>query len=192
MASPSEAPTPRMVTSGGRSGRAIISIISVERAEVFGLIRRMHGIGLFVLREGSCLRLSRCGRSGCRLCRQRLFAHICSGLYRASKRSPTRGRSPVPESGSLGSVRGARQRASLVRCGLFGEDNISSSSKESGEPYASLRSKSLCGRYGPASPSSAVHAGRYPGTRLAADPVYKVARRGALPCSSPEMVARSE
>ena len=115
MASPSEAPTPRMVTSGGRSGRAIISIISVERAEVFGLIRRMHGIGLFVLREGSCLRLSRCGRSGCRLCRQRLFAHICSGLYRASKRSPTRGRSPVPESGSLGSVRGARQRASLPR-----------------------------------------------------------------------------
>ena len=77
-------------------------------------------------------------------------------------------------------------------CGLFGEDNISSSSKESGEPHASLRSKNLCGRYGPASPSSAVHAGRYPGTRLAADPVYKVARRGALPCSSPEMVAKSE
>src|SRR6476646_4508425 len=73
---------------------------------------------------------------------------------------------------------GAQQRASLVRCGLFGEDNISSSSKESGEPHASLRSKNLCGRYGPASPSSAVHAGRYPGTRLAADPVYKVARRG--------------
>ena len=80
----------------------------------------------------------------------------------------------------------------LVRCGLFGEDNISPSSKESGEPHASLRSNNLCGRYGPASPSSAVHAGRYPGTRLAADPVYKVARRGALPCSSPEMVAKSE
>jgi hypothetical protein len=87
---------------------------------------------------------------------------------------------------------GASREASLVRCGLFGEDNISSSSKESGEPHASLRSKNLCGRYGPASSSSAVHAGRYPGTRLAADPVYKVARRGALPCSSPEMVAKSE
>ena len=85
-----------------------------------------------------------------------------------------------------------QQWASLVRCGLFGEDNISSSSKESGEPHASLRSKNLCGRYGPASPSSAVHAGRYPGTRDTADPVYKVARRGALPCSTPEMVARSE
>jgi hypothetical protein len=81
---------------------------------------------------------------------------------------------------------------SLVRCGLFGEDNIWSSSKESGEPHASLWSMNLCGRYGPASPSSAVHAGRYPGTRHAADPAYKVARRGALLCSSPEMVARSE
>ena len=99
----------------------------------------------------------------------------------------------MPEVGLARICAGGAQRwASLVRCGLFGEDNISSSSKESGEPHASLRSKNLCGRYGPASPSSAVHAGRYPGTRLAADPVYKVARRGALPCSTPEMVARSE
>ena len=44
----------------------------------------------------------------------------------------------------------------------------------------SLWSKNLCGRYGPASPSSAVHAERYPGTRQAADPAYKVVRRGAL------------
>jgi hypothetical protein len=49
------------------------------------------------------------------------------------------------------------------------------SSKEGGEPHAPLWSKNLCGRYGPASPSSAVHAVRYPGTRQAADPAYKVA-----------------
>jgi hypothetical protein len=66
------------------------------------------------------------------------------------------------------------------------------SSKESGESYGSLWSTNLCGRLGPASPSSAVHAGRYPGTRQAADPAYKVARRGALLCPSSIMVARSE
>src|SRR5208283_403045 len=70
-------------------------------------------------------------------------------------------------------------------------DNISPSSKESGEPHAPLWSKNPWDRYGPASPSSAVHAERYPGTRQTADPVYKVVRRGALPCSSPEMVAVS-
>ena len=70
--------------------------------------------------------------------------------------------------------------------------DISPSSKESGEPHASLWSKNLCGRYGPASPSSAVHAVRYPGTRQAADPAYKVVRRGVLLCPSPQMVARSE
>jgi hypothetical protein len=35
-------------------------------------------------------------------------------------------------------------RPFLVRCGLFGEDNISSSSKESGEPHASLRECDRC------------------------------------------------
>ena len=72
---------------------------------------------------------------------------------------------------------------------LVGND-ISPSSKESGEPHASLRSTNLCGRYGPAFPNSAIQAGRYPGTRPAADPVYKVARRGALPCSPAMMVAK--
>ena len=38
---------------------------------------------------------------------------------------------------------------------------------------------SLCGRLGPVFPSSAVQAGRYPGTRMSVDPVYKVARSGA-------------
>ena len=75
---------------------------------------------------------------------------------------------------------------------VFNEGNILLSSKESGEPHASLRSKNLCGRYGLASPSSAVYAGRYPGTRPVADPVNKVAKRGALPCTSLEMVETSE
>src|SRR6266851_3227876 len=85
---------------------------------------------------------------------------------------------------------GARRRSSLVRCGLIGANNISLISKESGEPQASLRSTNLCGRFGPASPSSAFHAERYPGTRHAADPAYKVVRRGALPYSSTIMVAK--
>jgi transposase len=90
-----------------------------------------------------------------------------------------------------GSVRGARGNACpLYVAACSGDDDISPSSKESGEPHASLRSTNLCGRYGPASPSSAVHAERYPGTRHAADPAYKVARRGALPCSSTILVAR--
>src|SRR6478752_10853349 len=38
---------------------------------------------------------------------------------------------------------------------------------------------SLCGRLGPVFPSSAVQTGRYPGTRMSVDPVYKVARSGA-------------
>jgi len=59
-------------------------------------------------------------------------------------------------------------------------NDISLSSRESGEPHVSLWSTNLCGRYGPASPSSAVDAERYPGTRYAADPAYKVVRRGAL------------
>src|SRR5208283_1059097 len=104
--------------------------------------------------------------------------------------SNTRGGSRMPESGSSGSVRGAlRNERPLYVATCPAGDDISLSSKESGEPHASLRSTNLCGRFGPASPSSAVHAGRYPGTRRAADPAYKVARRGALPCSSTIMVA---
>src|SRR6478672_4506595 len=38
---------------------------------------------------------------------------------------------------------------------------------------------SLCGRLGPVFLSSAVQTGRYPGTRMSVDPVYKVARSGA-------------
>src|SRR5271165_5734426 len=49
---------------------------------------------------------------------------------------------------------------------------------------------SRCGRFSPASPSSAVHAERYPGTRHAVDPAYKVVRRGALPNSSTIMLAK--
>jgi hypothetical protein len=51
MATPIEASTPRIVTPGARSGRATASIISVERAEVFGFIRRMQVIVLFMLFE---------------------------------------------------------------------------------------------------------------------------------------------
>jgi hypothetical protein len=82
----------------------------------------------------------------------------------------------MPELGSSGSVRGAASNGRplyVAACSV--SNDISSISKESGEPHASLWSKSLCGRYGPAFPSSAVHAGRYPGTRRAADPAYKVA-----------------
>src|SRR5258708_30780125 len=97
------------------------------------------------------------------------------------------------ESGPSGSVRGVLQQwASLVRCGLIGGERYLAISKESGEPQASLRSTNLCGRFGPASPSSAVHSERYPGTRHAADPVYKVVRRGALAYSSAIMVAKNE
>ena len=97
------------------------------------------------------------------------------------------------ESRPLGSVRGARSDVRpLYVAACSAGDDISLSSKESGEPHASLWSKNLCGRYGPASPSSAVHAERYPGTRHAADPAYKVARRGALLCPSSIMVASSE
>jgi transposase len=96
----------------------------------------------------------------------------------------------VRESRLQGSVRGAPSNGRpLYVATCPAGDDISLSSKESGEPHASLRSTNLCGRFGPASPSSAVHAGRYPGTRRAADPAYKVARRGALPCSSTIMVA---
>ncbi len=84
--------------------------------------------------------------------------------------------------------------ATVVPCTLRLDrraNNISLISKESGEPQASLWSTNLCGRFGPASPSSAVHAERYPGTRHAADPAYKVVRRrGALPYSSTIMVAK--
>src|SRR5205814_9121355 len=38
---------------------------------------------------------------------------------------------------------------------------------------------SLCGRLGPVFPSSAVQTGRYPGTPMSVDTVYKVARSGA-------------
>ena len=95
------------------------------------------------------------------------------------------------ETRTSGSVRGAPSNGRpLYVAACSARHNISPSSKESGEPHASLRSTNLCGRYGPASPSSAVHAERYPGTRHAADPAYKVARRGALPCSSTIMVAK--
>ena len=63
----------------------------------------------------------------------------------------------MPESGSLGSVRGASGNGRplyVAACSV--SNDISSISKESGEPHASLWSKSLCGRYGPAFPSSAV------------------------------------
>src|SRR5208283_1098793 len=97
----------------------------------------------------------------------------------------------MPESGSSGSVRGAlRNERPLYVATCPAGDDISLSSKESGEPHASLRSTNQCGRFGPASPSSAVHAERYPGTRHAADPAYKVVRRGALPYSSTIMVAK--
>jgi hypothetical protein len=94
--------------------------------------------------------------------------------------------------GGMPVLAGVCAQSTLYVAACLAGDNISSSSKESGEPHASLRSTNPCGRYGPASPSSAVHAERYPGTRQAADPAYKVARRGALPCSSSELVARSE
>jgi hypothetical protein len=99
----------------------------------------------------------------------------------------------VPESGPLGSVRGDRGNpVPLYVAACSAGNDILPSSKESGEPHASLWSKNLCGRYGPASPSSAVHAVRYPGTRQAADPAYKVVRCGALLCPSSIMVASSE
>jgi hypothetical protein len=79
------------------------------------------------------------------------------------------------ESRPYGSVRGDRGNpVPLYVAACSASDNISLSSKEGGEPHASLGSVNLCGRYGPASPSSAVHAERYPGTRQAADPAYKV------------------
>lgn len=80
------------------------------------------------------------------------------------------------ESRSLGSVRGAvsNDRPLYVAACSTGP-NILWSSEKSGEPHVSLRSSNLCGRYGPAPPSSVVHAGRYPGTRSSADPAYKVA-----------------
>ena len=53
------------------------------------------------------------------------------------------------------------------------------SSKENGEPLASLWRMSPCGRLGPVFPSSAVQTGRYLGTRKSVDPAYKVARSGA-------------
>jgi hypothetical protein len=94
---------------------------------------------------------------------------------------------------TYGSVRGAPSNGrSLYVAACSADNDISLNSKESGEPHASLWSKNLCGRYGPASPSSAVHAVRYPGTRQAADPAYKVVRRGALLCPSSIMVASSE
>src|SRR4051812_28997390 len=93
----------------------------------------------------------------------------------------------------LGSVRGAQGNLRpLYVAACSTEIDIALSSKESGEPRASLWSENLCGRYGPAVPSSAVHAGRYPGTRQPADPAYKVARRGALPWSLFEVVERRE
>jgi hypothetical protein len=87
---------------------------------------------------------------------------------------------------------GVCAQSTLYVAACSARDNISLSSKESGEPYVDLRSTNLCGRYGPASPSSAVHAERYTGTRQGADPTYKVVRRGALLSSSSIMVARSE
>src|SRR3954465_13757888 len=71
------------------------------------------------------------------------------------------------------------KHASLVRCGLLSKYTDLLSSEESGEPLASLWRMSLCGRLGPVFPSSAVQTGRYPGTRMSVDPVYKVARSGA-------------
>lgn len=80
--------------------------------------------------------------------------------------------------------------ASLVRCQLLGWQRCQPGGKESGEPHASLWPTSPSGRYGPAFPRSAIQVERYPGTRHSADPAYKVARCGALPCSPGAMAAR--
>ena len=44
MAAPLRAWTPRIVIPAGSNGRAAASIISVERTDVFGLIKRMDVI----------------------------------------------------------------------------------------------------------------------------------------------------
>jgi hypothetical protein len=56
----------------------------------------------------------------------------------------------VPELGPLGSVRGALSDERPLYVAAYSVANdISPSSRESGEPHASLRSTNLCGRYGP-------------------------------------------
>ena len=110
-------------------------------------------------------------------------------LMRENDLQPKRRRRYVVTTDSEG---GASREATLVRCGLSARIISRRAARKAVSLMRPFGQRTCAVDMAPASPSSAVHAGRYPGTRLAADPVYKVARRGALPCSTPEMVARSE
>ena len=92
----------------------------------------------------------------------------------------TRGGSRMREFRTSGSMRGAPRKRRPLYVARSSRSPYLLSGEESGEPLASLWPNSPCGRSGPASPSSARQTGRYPGTRSAADPVYKVVRGGAL------------
>ena len=91
----------------------------------------------------------------------------------------------MPELGPSGSVRGALSNGRPLYVAACSAETISRrTARKAVSLMRPFGRTNLCGRYGPASPSSAVHAERYPGTRQAADPAYKVVRRGALLCPS--------
>ena len=90
----------------------------------------------------------------------------------------------MPESGSLGSVRGASGNGRPLYVGYVAahsvNTDISPSSKESGEPHSSLGSTNLCGRYGPAFPKL-----RWSGRTVSRDAACSLIPRTRWPDAEP-------